>query len=57
MATPHVTGLVAYLKSLELLETPAATIKRVEELALKGAVKDPAGSANVLAYLGDLIKA
>ncbi|KAF2184168.1 subtilase [Zopfia rhizophila CBS 207.26] len=53
MASPHVAGLVLYLKALENLATPAATTVRVKELALKGVVASPGtGSPNLLTYNG-----
>ncbi|KAL2273833.1 hypothetical protein FJTKL_04021 [Diaporthe vaccinii] len=51
MATPHVAGLVAYLRAMRA-EAPnisaAATTQRIKDLALKGVIKDPRGSPNLL---------
>ncbi len=35
MATPHITGLIAYLLEAEGPRTPDAMSKRLQELALK----------------------
>ncbi|KAF6829805.1 alkaline serine protease alp1 [Colletotrichum musicola] len=51
-AVPHVTGLVAYLRSKEDLATPQAVWDRMTKLAIEGAVHDPKGTANLLAYNG-----
>lgn len=51
MATPHVAGLVAYLRgvSAEASNVSAAAItQRIKDLALNGAIKDPGGSPNLL---------
>ncbi len=56
MATPHVAGLVLYLKSLDPsgLATTAAATQKVISLGLQGVVTDPgAGSPNLLAYNGN----
>lgn len=54
MASPHVAGLVLYLRGLEGLETADAVTNRVKKLASKGLVKNPgAGSPNLLAYNGN----
>lgn len=52
MATPHVSGLILYLKSVFAgqLDSPAAATKKLLELAVPG-IKDPKG-ANVRAYNG-----
>lgn len=54
MSSPHVAGLVCYLKGLESgLDTPAATIARVKGLAIADVVADAGtGSPNLLAYNG-----
>ena len=53
MATPHVSGLVLYLRSLFPGEfnDPAAATKKVLSLAIKG-VKDPKG-VDIRAYNGN----
>lgn len=56
MATPHVAGLVLYLKSVEggKLASPEAVTARLTELATKGAVTEGGdGSPNLLAYNGN----
>ena len=53
MASPHVAGLVSYLRALEGFSS-AATIKaRVLELGTPGLVTDAQGSANLIAYNGN----
>ncbi|KAI1470931.1 subtilisin-like protein [Daldinia caldariorum] len=54
MASPHVAGLVLYLKGLEEgLDWPAKTVARVKELATADVVVDAgSGSPNLLAYNG-----
>ncbi|TID05000.1 Alkaline protease 1 [Colletotrichum higginsianum] len=53
MATPHVAGLVSYLQSVHSLANAAAVVKKLDELALKGAVGNTgAGSSNALAFNG-----
>ncbi|SPO03721.1 related to Alkaline protease 1 [Cephalotrichum gorgonifer] len=53
MATPHIAGLVLYLKSLEGLGSPKATTDRLIALATSGVISDPGtGSPNKLAYNG-----
>ncbi|KAK1729973.1 peptidase S8/S53 domain-containing protein [Colletotrichum acutatum] len=52
-AVPHVTGLIAYLRGKEEgLDTPDEVFARVEELAVEGVVRDPRGTANLLAFNG-----
>lgn len=54
MATPHVTGLVLYLKALEGLTTPASTIARLKALGTSGLVSGvPSSTANLLSYNGN----
>ena len=53
MASPHVAGLVSYLRSLEGLSSAAAVKARVLELATPNRVTDTQGSANLLAYNGN----
>ncbi|XXG98948.1 hypothetical protein Hte_005281 [Hypoxylon texense] len=56
MSSPHVAGLVCYLKGLESgsgLDSPAATVARVKQLAIADVVADAGtGSPNLLAYNG-----
>lgn len=52
MASPHVAGLAAYLKTLYSLEKPADVIGKIKEIGLKKVVGDPKGSANLLAFNG-----
>ena len=40
MVSPHVAGLVAYLRGKETLPTPDAVAERINGLALKGVVKN-----------------
>lgn len=52
MACPHVSGMVAYLLSLEQEYSPKEMKERLQELAIKGALKDiPDGTPNLLAQL------
>ncbi len=56
MATPHVAGLVLYLKSVDPtgLASSTAVTQKLLTLAQSGAVSDPGtGSPNVLAYNGN----
>lgn len=53
MASPHVAGLVSYIRGLEGPMSAADVKKRVYELATPGRVQDPKGSANLLAYNGN----
>ncbi|KAJ0124372.1 lkaline serine protease alp1 [Diaporthe amygdali] len=55
MATPHVSGLVLYLKSvLGGLEAPADVAAKLTELATEGVLTDlGTGSPNLLAYNGN----
>jgi oryzin len=52
MASPHVAGLVSYLRGLEGALTAADVKARVYDLATKNAVTDVMGSANLLAFNG-----
>ncbi|CAI6331905.1 unnamed protein product [Periconia digitata] len=56
MACPHVGGLVSYLRGLEGPSSAEAIKARVLELATPGRVKDPKGSANLLAFNGADVK-
>lgn len=53
MASPHVAGLVSYLRGLEGFSTAEAVKARVLELATPGRVQDGKGAANLLAYNGN----
>lgn len=54
MATPHVTGLVLYLKALEGLATPAAVTSRLKALGSSGVITGvPSSTVNLLAYNGN----
>jgi oryzin len=53
MASPHVAGLVSYLRGLEKDGLSAADVKaKVLALATPGRVQDAMGSANLVAYNG-----
>ncbi|CCX30906.1 putative alkaline protease 1 [Pyronema domesticum] len=53
MATPHISGLAAYLIGLEGLTTPAAVVKRIKDLSVSGVVTNAGvGSVDSLAYNG-----
>ncbi|KAH8752988.1 Allergen Asp f 13 [Diaporthe sp. PMI_573] len=54
MATPHVTGLVLYLKALEGLASPASVTSRIKALGSSGVTTGvPSGTVNLLAYNGN----
>ncbi|KAI1471781.1 oryzin precursor [Daldinia caldariorum] len=55
MSTPHVSGLILYLKSLVpyQMKTPRDSLDVLRRLATDGAVRDPHGSKNFLAYNGN----
>lgn len=53
MASPHVAGLVSYLRGVEGLSSAKDIKARVLELATTGRVTDAQGSANLLAYNGN----
>lgn len=55
MATPHVAGLVLYLKSIQSgFDEPAAVTDLIKSLATKSVVSEPgSGSPNLLAYNGN----
>jgi subtilisin family serine protease len=54
MATPHITGLGAYLAGLEGFNSPAALCSRIQELATKDVLTDiPDGTVNYLAFNGN----
>ncbi|KAF4582780.1 serine protease [Ophiocordyceps camponoti-floridani] len=53
MAAPHITGLGAYLASLEGITDPAAICRRIQELATKDVLSGvPEGTVNLLAFNG-----
>ncbi|KAK8094670.1 subtilisin-like serine protease-like protein PR1A [Apiospora hydei] len=52
MATPHVTGLGAYLLTLEGARTPSALCSRIQSLATVGVVQNAMSSNNRLAFNG-----
>ncbi|KAL0944018.1 alkaline serine protease alp1 [Colletotrichum truncatum] len=51
-ATPHITGLIAYLRSQEELATPKAVLEKLKALAISNVVQDAKGAANLFAYNG-----
>jgi len=53
MATPHITGLGAYLLALEGSRTPDALCKRLQDLSTKNALSGAILSKNYLAYNGN----
>ncbi|KAL1849396.1 hypothetical protein Daus18300_013278 [Diaporthe australafricana] len=54
MATPHVTGLVLYLKALEGLTSPASVTSRIKALGSSGIITGvPSSTVNLLAYNGN----
>jgi subtilisin family serine protease len=53
MASPHVAGLVSYLRALEGPSSAADVKARVYELATPNVVTDPLGSVNLLAFNGN----
>ena len=56
MASPHVTGLAAYLLSKDdSLDTPAKVVQKIKALGLKGQVDSSnlRGSVNLLAHSSD----
>ncbi|PHH88911.1 hypothetical protein CDD83_6891 [Cordyceps sp. RAO-2017] len=53
MATPHITGLAAYLGALEGISGTAALCRRMQQLALRDVISDqPYGTVNLLASNG-----
>ncbi|KAI0900140.1 oryzin precursor [Annulohypoxylon nitens] len=50
MATPHITGLGAYLLSLEGARDPQALCDRIQVLATQDVVTDSQSTHNILAY-------
>jgi oryzin len=54
MATPHITGLVLYLQSVEGLSTPASIIARLKALGTSGKITGLKGSTvNLIGYNGN----
>ncbi|KAI1082518.1 proteinase T-like protein [Whalleya microplaca] len=54
MASPHITGLGAYLLTLEGDMTPAALCSRIQDLASENALSGvPSGTKNLLAFNGN----
>ncbi|RDA85360.1 putative subtilisin-like protease [Ophiocordyceps camponoti-leonardi (nom. inval.)] len=54
MATPHITGLGAYLATLEGFSDPQALCRRIQSLATQGVLKNvPSGTVNMLAFNGN----
>ncbi|KAF2123527.1 subtilisin-like protease-like protein [Dothidotthia symphoricarpi CBS 119687] len=53
MASPHVAGLVSYVRGLEGLSSASAVKARLVELATLNRVTDTQGAANLLAYNGN----
>ncbi|RCI15505.1 putative subtilisin-like protease [Ophiocordyceps polyrhachis-furcata BCC 54312] len=54
MATPHITGLGAYLATLEGFSDPQALCRRIQQLATKDVLKNvPFGTVNLLAFNGN----
>ncbi|KAI1087429.1 oryzin precursor [Rostrohypoxylon terebratum] len=55
MSTPHISGLVLYLKSIipYRMKTPGDSFKELQRLATDGAVRDPRGSQNLLGFNGN----
>lgn len=53
MASPHVAGLVSYIRGLEGPSSAADAKARIYELATPGVVTDVLGSVNLLAFNGN----
>lgn len=54
MATPHITGLAAYLLGFEGSYTPAALCARIQTLSTKNKITSlPSGTKNYLAFNGN----
>ena len=53
MASPHVAGLVSYLRGVEGASSAASVRQRVLDLATRGRVTDTQNSVNLLAYNGN----
>ncbi|KAI1379565.1 oryzin precursor [Hypoxylon crocopeplum] len=52
MATPHITGLSAYLLALEGARDPSALCQRIQDLATPDVVGDSLSTNNLLAFNG-----
>jgi oryzin len=53
MATPHITGLILYLQSVEGLTDPTAIISRLKALGTVGKILGvPSGTVNLIGYNG-----
>ncbi|KAI6092983.1 oryzin precursor [Hypoxylon rubiginosum] len=55
MATPHITGLILYLKSMipYRTKTPVTTVWELQNLATDNIIKDTKGSKNLLGFNGN----
>ncbi|KAI1447261.1 oryzin precursor [Annulohypoxylon stygium] len=55
MSTPHISGLVLYLKSIipHRMKTPGDSFKELQRLATDGAVRDTRGSQNLFGFNGN----
>ncbi|KAI1077090.1 oryzin precursor [Whalleya microplaca] len=53
MATPHITGLGAYLLGLEGARDPAALCERIQKLATPDVVTNSLSTNNIIAYNGN----
>lgn len=55
MATPHISGLILYLKSMipYRMETPVDSVNELRNLATDGVVRDAKGSKNLLGFNGN----
>ncbi|KAL7624695.1 hypothetical protein AAE478_006265 [Parahypoxylon ruwenzoriense] len=55
MATPHISGLILYLKSIipYRMKTPASSVHELMKLATNGDVRDAMGSANLIGFNGN----
>ncbi|KAI0880195.1 oryzin precursor [Annulohypoxylon maeteangense] len=55
MSTPHISGLLLYLKSIipYRMETPVDSLKELQQLATHGVVRDIRGSKNLLGFNGN----
>lgn len=55
MATPHITGLVLYLKSLipYRMKSPANSVRELQNLATGNVIQDTKGSKNLLGFNGN----
>ncbi|KAI1371775.1 oryzin precursor [Hypoxylon crocopeplum] len=55
MATPHISGLILYLKSIVpyRMKTPADSVGELQRLATGGVIADAKGSQNMLGFNGN----